>query len=335
MARGRKMAILITGGSGFIGTNFIHEFLPSHDELCVNLDALTYAGNENNHENFTNHKNYKFIKGNINDTGLIKEILRTHNIRAIFHFAAESHVDRSIDSPLVFIETNINGSFSLLEATRSHLSEFNNPDFRFIHVSTDEVYGSLQLGEAPFAETRAYQPNSPYAASKAASDLLMRAYFHTYKLPIITTNCSNNYGPYQFAEKLIPLMIHQAIKGEILPVYGDGGQIRDWLFVKDHCQALLKVWQYGILGEAYCIGGNNERTNMQVVQAICDYLDKIRPRKTSYSAQITHVKDRLGHDRRYAINAEKIAKHCDWRAKYDFESGLKATINWYLNQIND
>jgi dTDP-glucose 4,6-dehydratase len=325
------MTILITGGAGFIGANFVLDWLKQSDEHIINLDNLTYAGNINNLKSLAGDTRHLFVKGDIADSRLVSELLTTHQIRAVIHFAAQSHVDRSIMTPREFIDTNIVGTFELLEACRV----YQRPDnFRFIHVSTDEVYGSLTTMDPAFTEQHRYQPNSPYSASKAASDHLVRAYFHTYGIPVITTNCSNNYGPYQFPEKLIPKMIQHAIKGEALPIYGSGTQIRDWLYVGDHCAAIRQVLMHGRLGETYNIGGNCEKTNVAVVHALCALLDELKPRqdKQSYKNQIQFVADRQGHDIRYAINAEKIKQELGWQPQEKFEIALRKTVAWYLAQ---
>jgi dTDP-glucose 4,6-dehydratase len=302
----------------------------------VNLDKLTYAGNLQTLQSISDKPNYHFYQGDIGDRALVAQILEKYQPEAVINFAAESHVDRSIHGPGDFIQTNIVGTFNLLESVRAYYEKLGDDQknkFRFLHVSTDEVYGTLDQTDPPFAETNPYEPNSPYAASKAASDHLVRAWFHTYGLPVITTNCSNNYGPYQFPEKLIPLVIHNALKGKPLPVYGDGKQIRDWLYVEDHCDAIRVALERGRLGETYNIGGNNEKTNISVVETICRILDQARPRadQKSYLEQITFVKDRPGHDRRYAINASKIASELGWKPKQTFESGIQKTVQWYLD----
>jgi dTDP-glucose 4,6-dehydratase len=328
--------ILVTGGAGFIGGNFVLQMMGRTNPQLVNLDKLTYAGNLQTLASISDRSGYYFYQGDIGDRELLKNILNQFNPTAVINFAAESHVDRSIHGPGDFIDTNIVGTFHLLESVRAYyegLSDSQKSKFRFLHVSTDEVYGTLDKSAPPFAETNPYEPNSPYAASKAASDHLVRAWFHTYGLPVLTTNCSNNYGPYQFPEKLIPLVIHNAIKGKPLPVYGDGQQIRDWLYVEDHCDAIRVVLEKGRLGETYNIGGNNEKTNISVVETICRILDQLRPRsdQKSYIEQITFVKDRPGHDRRYAINASKIANELGWKPKETFESGIQKTVQWYLD----
>jgi len=329
------MTILVTGGAGFIGSNFILDWLDQADESVVNLDALTYAGNPENLASLASDRRYSFIKGDIGDAELVTLLLAEHNPRAIINFAAESHVDRSIHGPDDFIQTNLLGTFRLLEATRSYWRNLTKPEqevFRFLHVSTDEVYGSLALGEPAFTEENRYAPNSPYSASKAGSDHLVRAYHHTYGLPVLTTNCSNNYGPYQFPEKLIPLCIHNALAGKPLPIYGDGLQVRDWLFVGDHCTAIRRVLTTGTPGEVYNIGGWNEKTNLEVVRAVCNILNTLRPCSdgTSYSEQIVFVQDRPGHDRRYAIDATKIEQKIGWKPAETFETGIRKTVCWYL-----
>ncbi|WP_148717332.1 dTDP-glucose 4,6-dehydratase [Chitinolyticbacter meiyuanensis] len=327
--------ILVTGGAGFIGGNFVLDWVAGSDEPVLNLDKLTYAGNLETLASLQQCAGHVFVQGDIGDGALVAQLLADHKPRAVINFAAESHVDRSIHGPADFIQTNIVGTFNLLERVRVYWSELSEPEqtqFRFLHVSTDEVYGSLQPDEAPFAERDPYEPNSPYAASKAASDHLVRAWHHTYGLPVLTTNCSNNYGPFHFPEKLIPLVILNALAGKPLPVYGDGQQVRDWLYVKDHCAALRQVLEAGRVGETYNIGGWNERTNLHVVQAICTQLDELRPRPDGhhYAEQIQFVADRPGHDRRYAIDARKVANELGWRPAQTFESGLRETITWYL-----
>ncbi len=327
--------ILILGGAGFIGSNFILEWLQKCDEPIINVDKLTYAGNLENLKAVENDPRYAFVQGDLGDSALIADILKAKKPRAILNFAAESHVDRSIHAPSAFIQTNIVGTFHLLEATRAYfaeLSEAQKKAFRFLHVSTDEVYGALKPQDPAFSEENQYAPNSPYSASKAASDHLVRAYHHTYGLPVLTTNCSNNYGPFQFPEKLIPLVIANALAGKNLPIYGDGQQIRDWLYVADHCAAICRVLEKGTIGEVYNIGGNNEATNLTIVHAICDALDSARPKadKISYRTQITYVQDRAGHDRRYAINAAKIERELGWKPAETFATGLQKTIDWYL-----
>jgi len=328
--------ILVTGGAGFIGANFILDWLRESDEPVINLDKLTYAGNLENFFELAGDPRYAFVHGDIGNKALVEGLLLKHRPRAIINFAAESHVDRSIHGPGEFIETNIVGTFKLLESVRvffSAMSAAEKSAFRFLHVSTDEVYGSLSAIDPAFKETNPYQPNSPYSASKAASDHLVRAYHHTYGLPVLTTNCSNNYGPFQFPEKLIPLMIVNALAGKPLPVYGDGLQIRDWLYVADHCSALRTVLASGRLGEIYNIGGWNENTNLAIIHAICDLLDEMRPRDDgrAYSEQIAYVTDRPGHDRRYAIDAGKIERDLGWRPQETFTTGIRRTVQWYLD----
>ena len=329
--------ILVTGGAGFIGSNFILDWIKTNlTEEVINLDALTYAGNLANLETIQDSPTYKLVKGNIVDKTLITRVLMNNQPRAIIHFAAESHVDRSIHGPAEFIQTNIVGTFNLLECARSYWNELPEPQksaFRFLHVSTDEVYGSLGSNDPPFTEKHPYEPNSPYSASKAASDHLVRAWFHTYGFPVLTTNCSNNYGPYHFPEKLIPLCILNALKGKPLPIYGDGQQVRDWLYVKDHCTAIRTVLEKGRLGETYNIGGWNEKANIEVVKQICVILDELQPRNDgkSYAEQITFVKDRPGHDRRYAIDASKIERELGWKPAETFETGIRKTVQWYLD----
>ncbi|MCD8503863.1 MAG: dTDP-glucose 4,6-dehydratase [Burkholderiaceae bacterium] len=328
--------IIVTGGAGFIGSNFIHTWLEQTDEPIINLDKLTYAGNPENLLVFQGDKRYSLVQGDIGDRTLVTRLLTEHRPRAVVNFAAESHVDRSIHGPGEFITTNINGTFHLLESVRGFwetLTTEAKQSFRFLHVSTDEVYGTLTPDAPPFSETNPYEPNSPYAASKAASDHLVRAWHHTYGLPVLTTNCSNNYGPFHFPEKLIPLVILNALAGKPLPIYGDGQQVRDWLYVLDHARAIIRVLESGNVGDTYNIGGNQEKTNLSVVQTICSHLDALRPKTdgSSYSDQITFVKDRPGHDRRYAINASKIKRELGWEPQETFESGLKQTIKWYLD----
>ncbi len=329
------MTILVTGGAGFIGSNFVLDWLAGCDEPVVNLDALTYAGNLRNLASLAGDARHRFVHGDICDAALLDALLAEHQPRAIVHFAAESHVDRSILGPQAFIQTNVVGSFTLLEAARRHwggLDAAAREAWRLLHVSTDEVYGSLEPQAPAFTETHRYEPNSPYSASKAASDHLVRAYHHTYGLPVLTTNCSNNYGPYHFPEKLIPLIIHHALAGQPLPVYGDGQQVRDWLYVGDHCAAIRRVLQTGRLGETYNIGGCNEKTNLDVVRTVCAMLVELSPRGDgqSYATQIAFVRDRPGHDRRYAIDAGKIERELGWRPAETFETGLRKTILWYL-----
>jgi len=328
--------ILVTGGAGFIGTNFILDWLTQSDEEIITLDNLTYAGNLENLASLKDDKQHIFIKGDICDSALIISLLTKYKPRAIINFAAESHVDRSIKDPEVFIQTNIVGTFRLLEATRAYwsaLEDMKKEKFRFLHISTDEVYGSLSTKEKAFDEDHRYEPNSPYSASKAASDHLIRAYHKTYGLPVLTTNCSNNYGPYQFPEKLIPLIIINALTNKPLPVYGDGQQIRDWLYVRDHCDAIRRVLEAGAPGETYNIGGWNEKTNIDIIHTICSLLDTLSPHIDGkhYNEQITFVTDRPGHDRRYAINSNKIKRDLGWKPAETFETGIHKTVQWYLN----
>lgn len=333
------MAILVTGGAGFIGSNFVIDWLDHRDEMIVNLDALSYAGNLNNLASLGHDKRHMFVKGDIGNPALIKQLLAEQKPRAIINFAAETHVDRSIHGPEAFIQTNIIGTFRLLECARDYwrsLDDGERSAFRFLHVSTDEVYGSLEANAPAFSETNRYEPNSPYSASKASSDHLVRAYHHTYGLPVLTTNCSNNYGPFQFPEKLIPLIIHNALSHKPLPIYGDGLQIRDWLYVADHCAAIRAVLEHGTSGQIYNIGGLNEKANVDVVAMLCDILDDLRPiaQNTaikSYRDLITHITDRPGHDRRYGIDISKIQSELGWRPAETFESGIRKTVEWYLN----
>jgi len=327
--------ILVTGGAGFIGSNFILHWMSRETAPVVNLDKLTYAGNPHNLEQVTSDPRYQLVQGDICDRELVDSLFAEHRPRALVHFAAESHVDRSIHGPDDFIRTNVNGTFCLLEAARSYWNSLADADkiaFRFLHVSTDEVFGSLDIDDPPFCETTAYAPNSPYSASKAASDHLVRAYHHTYGLPTLTTNCSNNYGPFQFPEKLIPLMILNARSGKPLPVYGDGQNVRDWLYVEDHCEAICAVLARGRVGECYNIGGGSEKRNLELVETICSLLDELRPNDpvVPHRKLITFVKDRLGHDRRYAIDAGKIERELGWRPRESFESGIRKTVQWYL-----
>lgn len=330
------MAILVTGGAGFIGSNFVLDWLSQSDETVINLDKLTYAGNLENLASLGNNPRHVFIQGDIADRTLLDTLLASHQPRAVLNFAAESHVDRSIHGPEDFIQTNMIGTFRLLEAVREYwsgLASDTKAAFRFLHVSTDEVYGTLSPNDPPFAEDNRYEPNSPYSASKAASDHLVRAWHHTYGLPVLTTNCSNNYGPYHFPEKLIPLMIVNALAGKPLPIYGDGQQIRDWLYVKDHCSAIRRVLEAGTVGETYNVGGWNEKANLDIVHTICTLLDELSPRADgqSYKQQITHVADRPGHDRRYAIDARKIEQALGWKPAETFETGIRKTVRWYLD----
>lgn len=326
--------ILVTGGAGFIGANFVLDWLAADDEPVINLDKLTYAGNPDNLGTLKADSRHVFVHGDICDRALVSSLLKQYQPRAIVHFAAESHVDRSIHGPGDFIRTNVDGTFNLLEATRAYLSTLDDASksrFRFLHVSTDEVFGTLSPTDPAFSETTPYAPNSPYSASKAASDHLVRAWYHTYGVPVVTGNCSNNYGPLQFPEKLIPLMIANALAGKPLPVYGDGQQVRDWLYVGDHCAALRRVLAAGQLGETYNIGGWNEKANLDVVHTLCDLLDELKPVAQSYRAQIKFVTDRPGHDRRYAIDARKIERELGWRPQETFETGLRKTVQWYLD----
>jgi dTDP-glucose 4,6-dehydratase len=329
--------ILITGGAGFIGSNFIVHWLEQDSTSVVNLDKLTYAGNVHNLSSIASNPRYQFVQGDIADRELLCSLLRNHKPKAIVHFAAESHVDRSIRGPEDFIRTNIDGTFALLQETLSYWDALTGSEkavFRFLHVSTDEVYGSLSPNDPPFSENTPYAPNSPYAASKASSDHLVRAYHHTYGLPTLTTNCSNNYGRFQFPEKLIPLMILNALGGKPLPVYGDGQNVRDWLYVEDHCEAIATVLQRGKVGQTYNIGGWNEKRNLEIVETICDLVDEMAgshgsPRRSL----ITFVKDRLGHDRRYAMDAGKIERELGWRPRETFETGIRKTVRWYLDNV--
>ena len=326
--------ILVTGGAGFIGSNFVLDWLENHDEHVINLDALTYAGNLANLEPLQGDPRHVFAHGDIGDRALVDGLLKTHRPRAIVNFAAESHVDRSILGPGAFLKTNIEGTFNLLESARAFHATLQGEDkaaFRFLHVSTDEVYGSLTPDAAPFTESHPFEPNSPYSASKAASDHLVRAWHHTYGLPVLTTNCSNNYGPLHFPEKLIPLVIVNALAGKTLPVYGDGMNVRDWLYVKDHTAAIRAVLEQGRVGETYNVGGLNEKTNIDIVRGICRLLDELRPDAAGPRERlITFVKDRPGHDRRYAIDATKLCTELGWRPKETFETGLRRTVEWYL-----
>ena len=332
------MTILVTGGAGFIGSNFVLDWFKTSDEPIVNLDAMTYAGNLANLASLQGDARHHFVKGDIGDRALVDSLLATHSPRACLHFAAESHVDRSISGPGEFMRTNVQGTFNLLESTRAYwtgLEPAAKAGFRFHHVSTDEVYGSLKPDAPAFTETHPYEPNSPYSASKAASDHLVRAWHHTYGLPVVTTNCSNNYGPYHFPEKLIPLMIVNALAGKPLPIYGDGQQVRDWLFVSDHCSAIRAVLAGGRLGETYNIGGWNEKTNHEIVHRVCALLDELRPSAAGpYTRLITHVTDRPGHDRRYAIDARKIERELGWRPAETFETGIRKTVQWYLDHAD-
>ncbi|MGJ7519656.1 dTDP-glucose 4,6-dehydratase [Variovorax sp. LT1P1] len=327
--------ILVTGGAGFIGANFVLDWLAQNDEPIVNLDKLTYAGNRETLASLVGDARHVFVQGDIGDSALVDQLLATHRPRAVVNFAAESHVDRSIHGPEDFVQTNVLGTFRLLESVRGHWNALP-PDekgaFRFLHVSTDEVYGSLSATDPAFTEENKYEPNSPYSASKAASDHMVRAWHHTYGLPVVTTNCSNNYGPYHFPEKLIPLMIVNALAGKPLPVYGDGMQVRDWLYVKDHCSAIRRVLQDGRLGETYNVGGWNEKPNIEIVNTVCALLDELRPRTDgkSYREQISYVTDRPGHDRRYAIDARKLEREMGWKPAETFDTGIRKTVEWYL-----
>ncbi len=334
------MSILVTGGAGFIGANFVLDWLAQHEERLINLDKLTYAGNLDNLAGLQGDTRHLFVRGDIGDTALVDRLLAEHRPRAVINFAAESHVDRSIHGPGEFIQTNIVGTFLLLESLRAYWEALEGEPkecFRFLHVSTDEVYGSLTKDAPAFSETSRYEPNSPYSASKAAGDHLVRAYHHTYGLPVLTTNCSNNYGPYHFPEKLIPLCILNALAGKPLPIYGDGQQIRDWLYVKDHCSAIRLVLERGLVGETYNIGGWNEKANLDVVQTLCDILDELAPPAAchlplaTYRSLITFVKDRPGHDRRYAIDASKLERELGWKPQETFETGIRKTVAWYLD----
>lgn len=330
------MTLLVTGGAGFIGSNFVLDWLATSNEPVVTLDALTYAGNPGNLETLADDQRHSFARGSIGDGALVGRLLRQNQVRAVINFAAESHVDRSISGPAPFFETNVMGTLHLLEAVRAYVAELGDAarrDFRFLHVSTDEVYGTLQPDDPAFCETTPYAPNSPYAASKASSDHLVRSYRETYGLNTLVTNCSNNYGPYQFPEKLIPLVIHNALSGKPLPIYGDGRQVRDWLYVGDHCSAIRLVLERAEPGETYNVGGNNQMANIDVVQTICALLDERRPRQDgkSYAEQITYVADRPGHDRRYAIDATKIGRELGWRPAVAFADGIARTVDWYLD----
>ena len=330
------MTILVTGGAGFIGANFVLDWLGQVGEPVINLDKLTYAGNPETLQSLQGDARHTLVQGDIGDRDLLTQLLAAHQPRAVVNFAAESHVDRSIHGPGEFIQTNIVGTFNLLESVRDYWSALDADSkaaFRFLHVSTDEVYGSLAKDDPAFTESNHIEPNSPYSASKAASDHLVRAWHHTYGLPVLTTNCSNNYGPYQFPEKLIPLMIVNALAGKNLPVYGDGQQIRDWLYVKDHCSAIRRVLEAGRLGETYNVGGWNEKANLEIVHTVCALLDELRPRPDGkpYKDQITYVTDRPGHDRRYAIDARKIERELGWKPAETFETGIRKTVQWYLD----
>ena len=344
-------SILVTGGCGFIGSNFIRVLLRDNAsslsengfDRIVNLDMLTYAGNLSNLSEFESSETYRFVHGNILDQKLVESLLSENGVSTIVHFAAESHVDRSIDGPEPFVQTNVVGTLRLLQAAKNHWEQLHNEAknaFRFLHVSTDEVYGTLTAEDPAFCETTSYAPNSPYSASKASSDFLVRSYFHTYGFPVVTTNCSNNYGPYQFPEKLIPLVVLNALEGNPLPIYGDGKQIRDWLYVEDHCTGILSALKKGQLGETYCIGGRSEMENIQIVRRICGLLDELRPiaeneqakdsGHSRYEDLITYVTDRPGHDRRYAINSDRIEAECGWSPAETFDTGIRKTVEWYL-----
>lgn len=330
---GRIVSILVTGGAGFIGSNFVLEWLATRDEPLVNLDKLTYAGNLENLISVQGDPRYRFVRGDVSDGDLLSRLLREHQPRAVVHFAAESHVDRSILGPDAFMQTNVLGTFRLLESVREYWDTMSGDlraGFRFLHVSTDEVFGALNEGDPAFDEQSPYRPNSPYAASKAASDHLVRAYHHTYGLPTLTSNCSNNYGPYQFPEKLIPLVLHRAVHGQHIPVYGDGRQVRDWLHVSDHCAALRHMLEAGEPGAVYAVGGSSERTNLEVVEALCDLLGDARPGR-DYRSLVRMVKDRPGHDRRYAIDARRAMDTLGWAPQETFSSGLRKTMHWYLD----
>ena len=331
--------ILVTGAAGFIGANLVLDWFAQSDEPVVNLDKLTYAGNPENLASLKAQTGHVFVKGDIGDRELVDRLLKEHQPRAVVNFAAESHVDRSIHGPEDFIQTNVVGTFHLLEAVRGYWSALEGDAktaFRFLHVSTDEVYGTLGPGDAPFTETTPYTPNSPYSATKAASDHLVRAYHHTYGMPVLTTNCSNNYGPFHFPEKLIPLIIVNALAGKPLPVYGDGMQVRDWLYVKDHCSAIRRVLEAGQLGETYNVGGWNEKPNIDIVKTVCALLDELRPKAdgSAYFDQVTYVKDRPGHDRRYAIDASKIHRELGWKPAETFDTGIRKTVQWYLDNAD-
>ena len=332
--------ILVTGGAGFIGSNFVLNWLSTQNEGLINLDSLSYAADLNNLESISENKEYFFIKGSIEDQNLIEQILEKYNPRAVINFAAETHVDRSIENPEIFMKTNIFGTFHLLNASLKFwkkISSEKQKKFKFLHISTDEVFGSLSLEDEKSNELSSYKPNSPYSASKAASDHLVRAWGETYKLPVITTNCTNNYGPHQFPEKLIPLLIHNCLNNKKLPIYGKGENVRDWLYVEDHCEAIKEVLVKGSIGETYNIGGNNEKTNIEIVKTVCSTLDEIKPRKnnSSYKELITFVEDRPGHDFRYSLDISKIKKELNWQPQETFESGIRKTILWYLENMND
>jgi len=333
------MTILVTGAAGFIGSNFVLDWFSQSKEDVISLDLLTYAGNLENLSSLNGNPHHHFVQGNIGDSDLVSSLLKKYQVRAIVNFAAESHVDRSIHESKDFIETNILGTYNLLESARTYWNDLDKnlkQDFRFLHISSDEVYGSLNASDHPSNESDSYKPNSPYSASKAASDHLVRAWFKTYKFPVFTVNSANNYGPYQFPEKLIPLCILNALKNKPLPIYGDGQQIRDWLYVKDHCGAICEILKAGKIGETYNIGGWNEKTNLEVVENLCDLLDELKPKLDgkSYRSQITFVQDRQGHDKRYAIDATKLERELSWKPKENFESGLRKTVTWFLENLN-
>ncbi len=332
------MTILVTGAAGFIGSNFVLDWFNQSEEDVVSLDLLTYAGSLDNLSTLNNNPHHHFVQGDIGDRDLVSSLLKKYQVRAIVHFAAESHVDRSINEPKDFIGTNIVGTYNLLESSRSHWNDLDKnlkQDFRFLHISSDEVYGSLSSSDHPSSEKDAYKPNSPYSASKAASDHLVRAWFQTYKLPVLTVNSANNYGPYQFPEKLIPLCILNALKDKSLPIYGNGQQIRDWLYVKDHCTAIREILKLGQIGETYNVGGWNKKTNLEVVETLCAILDELKPKSGGkiYAEQITFVKDRPGHDKRYAIDASKLKSEINWQPQESFETGLRKTVLWYLGNV--
>lgn len=329
------MAILVTGAAGFIGSNFVSAWFNKTQESVVSLDLLTYAGNLENLSALSKNSRHHFIQGNITDSELVKEILHKYEIRSVIHFAGESHVDQSITTAVNFIETNIVGTYKLLESVRTYWQDLNETlkkNFRFLHISTDEVYGSIDIPNAAFNETYPYKPNNPYSASKAASNHLVRAWFHTYEMPTLTTNCSNNYGPYQFPEKLIPLSISNALNAKPITIYGDGKQVRDWIYVKDHCDAIYEILDKGRLGETYNIGASNEKTNLEVVHSLCHILDELKPKidGKSYADQIVFINDRPGHDKRYAIDTTKIKSELSWKPAVNFDIGLRKTVMWYL-----
>ena len=331
------MSILVTGGAGFIGSNFVIDWVNKRKELIINLDKLTYSGNLENLESIKDNPNHIFVHGDISDTQLLRQLLSEYQPRAVINMAAETHVDRSIMTPELFLQTNLLGTFFLLESVREYWDELNGKEkknFRFLHISTDEVYGSLSYDAPAFTENNRYEPNSPYSATKASSDHLVRAYYETYAIPTLTTNCSNNYGPFQYPEKLIPLVIKNALLSHDIPIYGDGLNVRDWLYVKDHCRAIRRVLEEGRMGEVYNIGGSNEKTNLEVVQELCKIMDELKPRKdnSSYNSLITFVEDRAGHDLRYAIDSSKITKDLNWAPSETFETGIIKTVQWYLSK---